>query len=173
VWWKKFICSFRTEQAPLLPSLKPKKMFWTKKKKFFTSHEEEQIIAAIQKAETTSSGEIRVYVESVCEGTVEKRAVEIFKKLKMYRTRERNGVLIYLAVESRKFAIFGDEGIHKKMGFSFWTNEAATLKKFLTEEKMVEGVCKIAVDIGEALKAHFPHTPDDKNELSDRPVYGK
>lgn len=148
-------------------------MFWTKKKKFFTTHEEKQIMAAIRTAETASSGEIRVYVESLCDGGVEKRTVEIFKKLKMYRTRERNGVLIYLAVESRKFAIFGDEGIHKAMGFSFWTNEVATLKTFLAEDKIVEGVCKVAVDIGEALKVHFPHPPDDKNELSDKPVYGK
>ncbi len=148
-------------------------MFWTKKKKFFDTLEEKQIMAAIRTAETASSGEIRVYVESLCEDAVEKRTVEIFKKLKMYRTKERNGVLIYIAMESRKFAIFGDEGIHKKMGFSFWTTEAATLKSFLTEGEIVAGVCKVAIDIGEALKGHFPHPPDDKNELSDKPVYGK
>lgn len=148
-------------------------MFWTKKKKFFTTHEEKQIITAIRTAETASSGEIRVYVESVCPDSVEKRTVEIFKKLKMSRTRQRNGVLIYIAMESRKFAIFGDEGIHKAMGFSFWTTEAATLKTFLSDDKIVEGVCKVAVDIGEVLKSHFPHSSDDKNELPDTPVYGK
>ena len=147
-------------------------MFWTKKKKFFNRVEEKRIMAAIRTAETASSGEIRVYVESICADSVEKRTVEVFKKLEMYKTQERNGVLIYIAMESRKFAIFGDEGIHKKMGFSFWTNEAATLKSFLTEEQIVEGVCKVAVDIGEVLKVHFPRSTNDKNELPDRPVYG-
>ena len=148
-------------------------MFWTKKKKFFNKDEEERIMAAIRMAETASSGEIRLYVESECADSVEKRTVEIFKKLKMFKTQERNGVLIYIAMESRKFAIFGDEGIHKKMGFSFWTTEVATLKTFLTEERMVDGICKVALDIGEVLKVHFPYQSDDKNELSDKPVYGK
>ncbi len=148
-------------------------MFWTKKKKFFNKEEEQRITAAIRTAETASSGEIRVYVESECADSVEKRTVEIFKKLKMYLTHERNGVLIYIAIESRKFAIFGDEGIHKKMGFSFWTTEAATLKTFLADERIADGVCKVALDIGEALKVHFPYQSDDKNELPDKPVYGK
>ena len=74
---------------------------------------------------------------------------------------------------SGRTAIFGDEGIHKKMGFSFWTTEVATLKTFLTEERMVDGICKVALDIGEVLKVHFPYQSDDKNELSDKPVYGK
>ena len=74
----------------------------------------------------------------------------------MRNTRERNGVLIYIAVVDKKFAIFGDEGIHKAMGFSFWTTEAATLKTYLSDDKIVEGVCKVAVDIGEALQSHFP-----------------
>ncbi len=148
-------------------------MFWTKKKQFFNKEEEQRIMAAIQTAEKASSGEIRVYVETSCPDSVEKRTVEIFKKLKMQKTQERNGVLIYLAMESRKFAIFGDEGIHKKMGFSYWTTEAATLKTFLTDERIVDGVCQVALDIGEALKAHFPYQSDDKNELPDKPVYGK
>lgn len=148
-------------------------MFWTKKKQFFNNEEEERIMAAIGMAETASSGEIRLYVESECADSVEKRTVEIFKKLKMHKTRERNGVLIYIAMESRKFAIFGDEGIHKKMGFSYWTTEVATLKTFLVDERIVDGVCQVALDIGEALKAHFPYQSDDKNELPDKPVYGK
>ena len=148
-------------------------MFWTKKKKFFNKIEEQRIMAAIRTAEKASSGEIRVYVESNCAESVEKRTIEIFKKLKMYRTHERNGVLIYIAIESRKFSIFGDEGIHKKMGFSFWTDEAATLKSYLSDDKIVDGVCKVAIDIGEVLKVHFPHQADDKNELPDAPVYGK
>jgi uncharacterized membrane protein len=148
-------------------------MFWKKKKKFFEKSEEKRIMAAIRLAEKASSGEIRLYVESNCPDSVEKRTVEIFKKLKMYMTHERNGVLIYVAMESRKFAIFGDEGIHHKMGFSFWTTEAATLKTFLSEDRIVDGLCQAVSDIGEALKAHFPNQSNDKNELPDTPVYGE
>ena len=148
-------------------------MFWTKKKKFFNDEEEKRIMATIRTAEKASSGEIRVYVETTCPDSVEKRTLEIFKKLKMHKTKERNGVLIYVAIENRKFAIFGDEGIHKKMGFSFWMTEAATFKTFLSDDKIVEGVCQVVLDIGEVLKTHFPYQSDDKNELPDKPVYGK
>jgi uncharacterized membrane protein len=147
-------------------------IFKKKKKQFFTHDEEKQIMSAIQTAEKASSGEVRVFVESNCVGTVEKRTIEIFKKLKMQRTTERNGVLVYLATDSRHFAVFGDEGIHQKMGFQFWTNEAATFKSSLEKGDVVGGICQVVLDIGETLKAHFPHPPSKKNELPDTPVYG-
>jgi uncharacterized membrane protein len=147
-------------------------IFKKKKKQFFTHEEEKQIMSAIKTAENASSGEVRVFVESHCTGTVEKRTVEIFKKLKMQLTHERNAVLVYLATDSRHFAVFGDEGIHQKMGFQFWTNEAATFKSALAEGDIVGGICNVIVDIGETLKTHFPHPPKKKNELPDKPVYG-
>jgi uncharacterized membrane protein len=147
-------------------------IFKKKKKQFFTNDEEQQIMLAIKTAERESSGEIRVFVESNCVGTIEKRTVEVFKKLKMQRTRERNGVLVYVATDSRHFSVFGDEGIHKKMGSQFWTSEAATFKEALGNGNMIGGICQVVLDIGEGLKTHFPHQSDDKNELSDKPVYG-
>jgi uncharacterized membrane protein len=147
-------------------------IFKKKKKQFFTHEEEKQIMSAIKTAENASSGEVRVFVESYCTGTVEKRTVEIFKKLKMQLTHERNAVLVYLATDSRHFAVFGDEGIHQKMGFQFWTNEAATFKSALAEGDIVGGICNVIVDIGETLKTHFPLPPKKKNELPDKPVYG-
>lgn len=147
-------------------------IFKKKKKQFFTNAEEKHIMLAIKTAETASSGEIRVFVESNCVGTVEKRTVEIFKELKMQHTKERNGVLVYLATDSRHFAVFGDEGIHQKMGFQFWTNEAATFKMALEKGDIIGGICTVITDIGETLKTHFPKPPQKKNELPDKPVYG-
>ena len=144
-----------------------------KKKTFFNPDEEKQIIASIRHAEYASSGEVRVYVESHCKKATPERAIEVFKKLKMHRTRERNGVLLYIAMEDHKFAIFGDEGIHEKMGFSFWHTESATLKSFFAKDEIIGGLCQVIEDIGQTLKTHFPHAPDDKNELPDKPVYGR
>ena len=165
----RYVTDIRHPRNPTSPMFS---IFKKKKKQFFTDAEEKQIMTAIKTAERTSSGEIRVFVESNCVGTVEKRTVEVFKKLKMQRTRERNGVLVYLATDSRHFAVFGDEGIHKKMGFQFWTSEAATFKNALANGDIINGICQVIYDIGEGLKTHFPYTSDDKNELSDKPVYG-
>jgi uncharacterized membrane protein len=148
-------------------------MLW--KKKHFNPVEEHLIVTHIRHAEKSCSGEIRLYVESkVIGGQLEARTIAVFKKLKMYKTLERNAVLIYIALDDRKFAVFGDEGIHQKLGFHFWTEKAAELQDKFKNGHVVPGVCAVIDEIGEALKAHFPHKiADDKNQLSDKPVYGK
>jgi uncharacterized membrane protein len=145
---------------------------WFIKKKFFTKTEEKHIISAIKEAELASSGEVRVFVESHCKGNIEARTIEIFKKLKMNMTRERNGVLIYVAIKDRRFTIFGDEGIHHKMGFQFWKEEVEMLKSFFVEDKIIEGLNTTILSIGQILKEHFPYHTDDKNELPDSIAYG-
>jgi uncharacterized membrane protein len=145
---------------------------WFIKKKFFTKTEEKHILSAIKEAELASSGEVRVFVESHCKGNIESRTIEIFKQLKMHKTRERNAVLIYVAIKDRRFTIFGDEGIHQKMGFQFWNAEAAILKSYFVENKIIEGLSATIISIGQILKEHFPYEADDKNELPDTIAYG-
>ena len=140
--------------------------------KFFKRSEEREIMLAIRQAEKLCSGEVRLFVESNCKIATHERALEVFEKLKMHETNGRNAVLIYVAMKDRKFAIFGDEGIHHKLGFSFWTEEAAVLKSFFKEDKIVEGLCQVVLDIGQVLKEHFPFSASDGNQLSDKPVYG-
>lgn len=143
------------------------------KKKFFNKSEEAHIIAAIEAAERACSGEIRLFVESRCQGDLPARVKAVFKELGMEKTRARNGVLLYIASEDRRFAIFGDEGIHEKAGQQFWDAEIALLKKYFSEGKKAEGVCQVIQQVGAALKAHFPYTDDDTNELPNAPVYGR
>jgi uncharacterized membrane protein len=88
--------------------------------KLFSSGQKAEIVAAIKSAETQTSGEIQVHIESRCKGDVLDRAAEVFKLLKMYQTKDRNGVLVYLAVEDHKFAILGDAGINSVVPADFW-----------------------------------------------------
>ena len=80
----------------------------TNAKDFFTKEQEDIIIQAIKEAELNTSGEIRLHVENNCKINVLDRASHIFKKLSMHKTALRNGVLFYLAVKDKKFAILGD-----------------------------------------------------------------
>ena len=84
-------------------------------KDFFTTEQKQQIVDAIGEAELNTSGEIRVHIDTKCKtkNPID-RAVQIFNKLEMHKTDLQNGVLIYLSVLDRKFAIIGDEGIDKK-----------------------------------------------------------
>ena len=139
-----------------------------------TRTQERVVMAAIKSAERASSGEIRVFIESHCGDDLKQQTLDVFQKLNMQHTRERNAVLIYVALKDRKFSIFGDKGIHEKLGFSFWTAEAADLASQLKGGKdLAQSIAQTIYHIGERLKEHFPHPPDDTNELPDRPVYGK
>lgn len=150
-------------------------LFGKKQKEYFTQAEKDAIVAAIQKAEQRTSGEIRIYVESNCElVNPVHRAKEIFYQLQMDRTASRNGVLLYLAMEDHQLAVFGDEGIHQKVGHAFWLKEVEMMLSEFREKHFIEGICHIIEDIGEALVTHFPYDgTTDKNELPDEIVFGK
>lgn len=139
---------------------------------YFTEENKLQISNAIRVAETNTSGEIRVHIEKHCKGDVLDRAAYIFDKLEMQKTKLRNGVLFYLALEDKKFAILGDGGINDKVPENFWEkikNEA--IQKF-KENRFAEGLANGIVEAGEQLKAHFPYQDDDVNELSDEISFG-
>src|SRR5262245_30045089 len=82
---------------------------------------------AIEAAERRTSGEIAVYVSPVFWGDVRTAAQKAFERMGMTRTRERNGVLIFVVPARRRFVVLGDSGIHAKVGQEFWVSIAALL----------------------------------------------
>ncbi len=138
------------------------------------SEEEARIIAAIRRAEERTSGEIRLFVEDFCDRDhpVE-RAAELFQLFGMFNTRQRNAVLLYIAEKSHHFAIWGDVGIHERVGLSFWEAEKKILQEYLQKGKGCEGICLVIEQIGEKLQEHFPaHPHQNDNELPDDILYG-
>ncbi len=142
-------------------------------KGFLTKEEQEQIIKAIESAELNTSGEVRVHLESICKGDPVERAVYIFDKLKMHKTKERNGVLIYIAFDSRKFAIIGDSGINAKVPDGFWDEEKEILLAALKEGRAAEGLVSVIDIAGKSLKEFFPYQKDDTNEQSNDISFGE
>jgi uncharacterized membrane protein len=140
---------------------------------FFTKEQQAQILACVKEGEKETSGEIRVHIETSCPEDVLDRAAWVFKKLGMHKTDERNGVLFYLAVMDKKFAIIGDAGINAKVPAGFWDEISALLQNKFREGKFTEGLSEGIVNAGKQLKTHFPHRKDDVNELSDEISFGK
>ena len=142
---------------------------------FFTEEESRLIVRAVKHAEQRTSGEVRVFVENRCRWVdAIDRAAEIFFSLKMEKTENRNAVLIYVAVKDRQLAIFGDEGIHQKVGTSYWNNRVREMLGSFNNQNYSEGIANCAVQIGEALEKNFPYDKGtDKNELPDDIVFGK
>ncbi len=125
-----------------------------------------EIVSAIKKAEEMTSGEIRVHIQNKCTGDAFEYGKKMFQKLKMDKTKDRNGVLIVVAENSKKFAILGDRGIHEKVGDDFWNETRDVMLNHFKKDNLKEGIIVGVLSVGEKLKKYFPYAKDDKNELS-------
>jgi uncharacterized membrane protein len=133
---------------------------------FLSPEEEQDIIEAIQNAEKNTSGEIRVHIEQSSKTDAYKRAMEVFHSLKMNETKLRNGVLIYVAVADKTFAIYGDEGINAVVAGDFWKTTRDTIQQHFKSGNFKQGLVEGIKEAGIQLKTYFPWQQDDANELS-------
>lgn len=142
---------------------------------FLSESDEKKVVDAIKAAETNTSGELRVHIEEHCgkDKDVNTRMQEVFGALNMHQTEARNGILLYIATEDRKVGIWGDEGIHEKVGQQFWEEEIALIIKHFKAGQKAVGLALAIEQIGEKLRQHFPYQSDDVNELDDSISYGK
>ncbi|WP_299010962.1 TPM domain-containing protein [uncultured Tenacibaculum sp.] len=133
---------------------------------FLTSKEEEEIVQAIREAERNTSGEIRVHIEKTTDVSHYDRALEVFQMLKMFNTQQRNGVLLYIAVDDHKFVIYGDEGINNVVPENFWETTKEAIQNQFKQGNFKQGIIDGVLKAGKELHAHFPWTTDDEDELS-------
>jgi uncharacterized membrane protein len=134
---------------------------------FFTGEQQEQIRDAIKRAEEATSGEIRVHIETRFKGNVLDRASWIFNRIGMHATENRNGVLFYLAIKNKQFAIIGDGGINAKVPENFWDKIKEIIRKNFKKGDFTGGLVEGINLAGIQLKEHFPYKRDDLNELPD------
>lgn len=140
--------------------------------RFLTADQQMTVVNAVRLAEKGTSGEIRIHIDGRCNGDPVKRAEDVFGKLGMHRTELRNGVLIYLACNSKVFAIVGDKGINDIVPEGFWTDITEMMGNEFRSGRFAEGLEKAAVMVGEKLKEYFPYQTDDVNEQPDDISFG-
>jgi uncharacterized membrane protein len=133
-----------------------------------------RVEAAIRAAEQATSGEIRVAIARFFFwGDVRRAAENAFVRLRMDRTRRRNGVLIFVAPRRHQFAILGDAAIHERVTDAFWRDVAGGLGGDGRRGDLTGGLERAIATIGERLAAHFPPDPNDRNELPDAVAVGR
>ena len=142
--------------------------------KHLSKADEAKIVQVVREAEGLTSGEIRVHVESVCEeDEVLDRAAWVFKELHMEQTALRNGVLIYVALKSRRFAVIGDVGVNCLVPDGFWDSVRDAMLPLLARGRAADGIVEAVGRVGRFLQEHFPHRDDDVNELPDAISVGR
>jgi uncharacterized membrane protein len=142
-------------------------------KEFLSKLDHDRIIEAIRGAESKTSGEIRVYIQR---GKFETDPVRLaqkkFQRLGMYKTRERNAVLIFVAPRAHKFAVVGDQAIHEKCGEQFWQHVVDGMRVHFQNEKFSHALTEAVNEVGRVLATHFPRTSANANELPDEIIEG-
>jgi uncharacterized membrane protein len=137
-------------------------------REFLSKLEHDRIIHAIREAESKTSGEIRVLIQR---GKLNSdplvAAQKKFHRLGMHKTRERNAVLVFVAPRAHKFAVVGDEAIHKKCGDEFWQCVVEKMRTHFQNAKFSDALVEALKEIGTVLARHFPKTSEDTNELPD------
>ncbi len=134
--------------------------------KFYTEDEQVQIVNAIREWEKSTTGEIKVHIENRCNGAAIDRAKALFDDLGMEKTRNRNGVLIYMAVYSHQFAIIGDVGIHQCVEQGFWNGVKWVMEDHFREGLFTVGLIEAIKMVGRTLSQEFPADGENGNEIS-------
>ena len=141
--------------------------------KFLSQLDHERIVRAIKEVEAKTSGEVRVYVQrGHFDGEALPRAQKKFLELGMEKTRERNGVLIFVGPREQKFAVIGDEGVHEKCGQQFWQELVEKMRGHFQEEEFTDALVEAIESTGHLLARYFPKSSDRGNELPDNIVEG-
>src|SRR5690606_604085 len=135
---------------------------------FLSEEEEAEVVEAIRRDEKKTSGEIRVHIEKTSNGDIWDRAMEVFHLLKMDNTKQDNGVLIYVAIDDRKFIIYGDKGINAVVPKDFWESTKDAIASQFKNGNFKQGLIDGILRAGRELQAHFPWEEGDINELSDK-----
>ena len=142
-------------------------------KLFFSKDELHRIGEAIAAVEEKTSAEIRIRIEKKCEGETLQRAGILMNELGMTKTKGRTGVLVYMSLEDHRFAIFGDEGIHKVIKDEGWAVLSNQLADYFRKGQFCEGLIEIIYKIGEILAKPFPPAAENVNELTNEPSFGE
>lgn len=139
--------------------------------KLLNNKQEQHLIKVINKTEKQTSAEIRIHIEEKCSDDALEKAAKVFHELGMNHTAQKNGVLIYVASEDRKAAIFGGEGIHNKVEDAYWDQVLNSLLTRFKDDAFVEGLEEAVQQVGQKLSNFFPHQKGDVDELSNEISY--
>jgi uncharacterized membrane protein len=133
---------------------------------FLTNQQIASLVEAIQSAEDHSTGEIRVHIDSNTDNRDAKTAFEVFKKLNMDKTGERNAVLFHVNFEQKYLTIIGDIGIHEKVKQTYWDHLHDYITAEFAKGRYYQALKSAILETGLELKKHFPVEGENPNQLS-------
>ncbi len=133
----------------------------------FTKNDRSAISEEVTRQEIRTTGEIKVVILRHCWRGLRSKAARLFRESGLDQTKDRNAVMLLVVTANRECLVYGDVGIHRKLGQGYWDDIRDGMVSRFQEGKMTEGVCEAVVKIGKTLQELFPSDGTDENELSD------
>ncbi|MBA4270214.1 MAG: hypothetical protein C0447_12450 [Methylobacterium sp.] len=97
-------------------------------------------------------------------------ALREFTARGLSRTRQRTGVLLYVAIQERYAEIIADSGIDGRVEQAVWDGIVESVVLAGREDRLREGIVTAVRAIGAVLANHAPRSPDDVDELPNNVV---
>ena len=104
----------------------------------------------------------------VRESHVVEAARALFVERKVHATRDRTGMLVFIAVRARTCEIVADLGLEAAIGQATIDDYAAKIRAAIP--RGAEATARVIADFAPALAAKLPRKHDDTNELPDAPI---
>ena len=111
---------------------------------------------------------MRLIPRSIKRARAARLAREQFFAQGLHLTRDRTGVLIFVAVAEHHVEILADQGINAKLAHNVWADAVTEFIKNVKAGRVVEGFLAAITRCGQTLAEHFPRAADDVNELPNR-----
>ncbi len=99
------------------------------------------------------------------EQEVEKGALAAFYREQLHKTRDANGILLYISVMEKKVWVLGDSNINARIDQQEWDQTVIELTAGIKEGRPAEAICQAVRRVGQILSSHFPYRKDDQDEL--------
>lgn len=113
---------------------------------------------AIDAAESGTTGRVAVHVMHHDTADALQSAREHLHRAELHKHPHRNAVIFLVAPKSRRFAVYGDEAIHKIVGDAFWQDVVDEMAPYFKRGDMNAALEHGIGRAGEQLKLHFPRS---------------
>ena len=98
------------------------------------------------------------------------RSLAAFTGYGLHHTKAHTGILILASLFEHRVVILADQGINQKVEPGTWNQVVELITAGLQSGNACEAFCKAIERCGEILAQHFPRSPDDRDELSNKLV---
>ena len=143
----------------------------------FTDAVDATIESAIRAAETRTSGEIRVAIDTALElaetwadRSPREAAHEAFARLRVWDSELNNGVLIYVLMADRDVEIVADRGAAARISPIEWEAACRLMESHFRAGHFKDGALAGVEAVGVLLEREFPSRLGSRDELPNQPA---